>query len=199
MGVHLNPPIEALRSHLPPAVVIGAPDYVAHRIDDVGIGDGTSGGSASAPCPVGSCGNHAALLAQNPADRLDRKTVGAHLIYERHDRRLRGSSSPAKKVVAAFRMATSSRNSLFSALSRLISADSFEVVPERAPASTCAARPTDVPSPHRHRPSVSRPGWQSADPISGRETAPRERDSCRTGRPAHRRRCSDGAIPYLFR
>ena len=50
---------------------------------------------------VGPRGDLAALLAQDPTDRLDRVALGSHGVDEPHDQRLRGSSSPTKKIVAA--------------------------------------------------------------------------------------------------
>ena len=64
--------------------------------------------------------------------------LGAHLVDEAHHQRLRGSSSPAKKVVAAFRIATSSRSRRFSTFKRLISGCSSLVCPSRSPASISA-------------------------------------------------------------
>jgi len=49
------------------------------------------------------------LCPRPPTDRLDRVTLGSHGVDEPHDQRLRGSSSPTKKVVAARRISTSSR------------------------------------------------------------------------------------------
>src|SRR5699024_625936 len=52
------------------------------------------------PGPVGACSDRQALLAQDAEDRLDCIALGAHLVDERQDQRLRGSSSPAKKIEA---------------------------------------------------------------------------------------------------
>src|SRR5699024_1834114 len=90
------------------------------------------------PGSVGACSDLQALLAQDAEDRLDCVTFGAHLVDEREDQRLRGSSSPAKKIEARRRISLSSRSRLFSALSLLTSADSSLVTPERVPSSTSA-------------------------------------------------------------
>ena len=55
---------------------------------------------APLPGTVGACSDLQALLAQNAEDRLDCIPFGAHLVDEREDQRLRGSSSPAKKIEA---------------------------------------------------------------------------------------------------
>src|SRR5699024_8772348 len=90
------------------------------------------------PRPVGACSDLQALLAQGTEDRLDCIALGAHLVDEREDHRLRGSSSPAKKIEARRRISLSSRSRLTSDLSRLISADSSLVTPGRVPSSTSA-------------------------------------------------------------
>ena len=51
------------------------------------------------------------LLSQNADDRLDRMPLSSHLIDEAPHQRLRGSSSPAKKVVVN---STRQRNSAWS-------------------------------------------------------------------------------------
>src|SRR5690606_36546332 len=139
-GGHLPPPVQTLRGQPAPAVVVTRPGDLADHVEDLGVADraGGHGPVGPLPRPVGPCGDLAALLAQDPADRLDRMAFGAHLIDERHDHRLRGSSSPAKKGVAAFSTATSSRRRRFSAFRRLISSFSSVVVPGRVPASTSA-------------------------------------------------------------
>jgi hypothetical protein len=73
---------------------------------------------AAFPRPVGPRGDLATLLTQHPADRLDRMALSPHLVDERHDQRPRESSAPAKKVVAALRISTSSYSRRFSAFSR---------------------------------------------------------------------------------
>jgi hypothetical protein len=47
------------------------------------------------PGPVGTRGDRAVLFAQHPTSRLDRVGLGTHVVNERHDQRLRESSSPA--------------------------------------------------------------------------------------------------------
>lgn len=74
-------------------------------------------------------GDLAALLAQDPADRLDRVAFCSQLVDERDDQRLRGSSSPAKKIEARRRISLSSSRRRTLALSSLISASSSLVAP----------------------------------------------------------------------
>src|SRR5699024_9133354 len=100
--------------------------------------DRPRGDAGLGPGPVGPRSDLHTPLAQDANDRLDCVSLGAHLIDERAHQRLRGSSSPAKKVVAAFRIATSSRSLRFSVLRRLISAASSLVWPSRSPASISA-------------------------------------------------------------
>lgn len=52
-----------------------------------------SGRSATAPGPLGACGDLAALFTQDPADRLDRSTFGSPRVDEFDDHRLRGSAN----------------------------------------------------------------------------------------------------------
>jgi hypothetical protein len=68
------------------------------HVDDVGIADGPGSDDPPGPFPaaVGPRGDLAALLAQDPADRLDRVILGFYEVDEAHDQRVRGSSSPAK-------------------------------------------------------------------------------------------------------
>src|SRR5699024_5454428 len=100
------------------------------------------------PGPVGTCGDLAALLAQNPADRLDRMPLAGLGVEERQHQRLRGRVSPAKKVVAAFDIAISSRSRVFSAFNLLISSSSAVVFPALRPASTSAQVPTGAQTHH---------------------------------------------------
>src|SRR5665647_3143988 len=138
-GGHLATPIESLRRHHQPSGPrVGLPDQLTHHIHHAGVADRAGGDPARLPGPVGPCGDLAALPAQHPTDRLDRKPLGAHLVDVAHHQRLRGSSSPAKKVAAAFRIATSSRSLRFSAFNRRISSDSWLVTPSRCPASISA-------------------------------------------------------------
>jgi hypothetical protein len=62
---------------------------------------------------VGARGDLQALLTQDPTDRLDRVPLGALVVDERDDQRLRGSSSPAKKIETAFKISLSSRSRRF--------------------------------------------------------------------------------------
>ena len=72
--------------------------------------------------------------------------LAAHVVDERHDQRLQGLSSPAKKVEALRKISLSSRSRRFSAFNRLISADSLLEVPGRAPGVDLGL---DHPAPHR--------------------------------------------------
>ncbi|MFE5940494.1 transposase [Streptomyces sp. NPDC056470] len=62
-------------------------------------------------------------------DRFDGIPAGPHQIGERHDQRFRGSSSPAKKIVADFRTSLISRSRLFPARSLRSSSRSMLVTP----------------------------------------------------------------------
>ena len=81
------------------------------------------------PGPVGARGDRQALLTQDPADRLDRVPQGALLLDERHDQRLRGSSSPAKKIEARRRISLSSSSRRTFAFSSRIWSSSSVVAP----------------------------------------------------------------------
>ena len=59
------------------------------------------------PGPLGPRGDLAVPCPQDPADRLHRVALAAHGVDESHHQRLPMSSSPAKKVVVAFKIATS--------------------------------------------------------------------------------------------
>jgi hypothetical protein len=112
------------------------------------------------PLPVGPRGDLVALLTQQPADRLDPAAV-RHLIGDNAMiQRLRGSRSPAKKAVAAFRMSLSSRNRQFSAFSRVVSADSSDVVPSR-PLSSMSAWVTQ-----RRTDSRATPSWRATATVA---------------------------------
>src|SRR5699024_8201446 len=145
---HFAAPIQAFRSQL---ALTGfrtrLPGNITDRVDHVGVGDRASCHCPSwvFPGPVGSRGDPTALLAQDPTDRLDRMPLSPHGVDKTHDHRLRGSSSPAKKLVAARKIATSSRRREFSVFRRLISACSSLLTPSRSPASISAC------STHRRR------------------------------------------------
>jgi hypothetical protein len=132
---HLAPPIQPLWGQLPAPATIGqdhqAPRQVADRVGDQRVGVGPVCNHALTPGSVGPCGNLKPFFLKDVEDRLDRDTLLALIVDERDDHRLRGSSSPAKKVVAALRTCTCSRNCRFSALSRLISANSSLLTPQR--------------------------------------------------------------------
>lgn len=91
---------------------------------------------------VGLRGDLQAVLGQHRADRLDtpaQPTVFAVvgvLADEVHDHLEGRSSSAAKKLEAAFKIAFARRSSAFSRRSRLISAASSVLTPPRSPAST---------------------------------------------------------------
>ncbi|SHK45710.1 hypothetical protein SAMN04488576_1571, partial [Bacillus sp. cl25] len=155
---HLPPPIETFRGQRPlhpPVAFDGGPRGIADRIDDQCVGDRPGSHDALPKGPIGARGDLLALLAQDPADRLDRVTLSSHRVDEAQHQWLRGSSSPTKKLVAAFKIATSSRSRLFSALSRLISACSTLVTPSRVPSSISAC------STHRRTDSWPTPTWRA--------------------------------------
>ena len=106
---------------------------VPQRIDDRRVGAVPVGNRFDLPGPIRPRGDRQALLAQGLTDRLDPVAVGTHLVDEPADQRRRGSSSLAKKTEAAFKISLASFRSRFSALSRLISANSSLDGPERWP------------------------------------------------------------------
>src|SRR5690606_18924792 len=156
---HLAPPVQPFRGHLPLRRPVSKrhrdPGGVTDRVNHHRVGDRPRRDAPLPPGTVGSCSNLHALLSQDANDRLDCIPLGAHLIDEFHDHRLRGSSSPAKKVVAALSTATSSRSRLFSAFNRLISASSVLVWPSRSPASISAWRT------QRRSVSEPTPSWRA--------------------------------------
>jgi hypothetical protein len=91
------------RGHLPSAIqAFWGAAGCEQRVEDHRIRHGSGGRARTAfPRPIGPRGDPAAVLAEHGAGRLDRVTFAAHVVDERHDQRLRGSSSPAKKTVAA--------------------------------------------------------------------------------------------------
>src|SRR3546814_11281179 len=117
------------------AADLARPGNLTHGVDDVGIGDGPGRHPASGvlPGPVGPRGDLTALLAQYPADRLDPVALGPHGVDEPLDQRLRGSSSPAQKVVAPRRIPTPSRSRGFSAFRSFVSATTPIVTPSPFP------------------------------------------------------------------
>ena len=68
---HFPPTIKSFGSHLPPTVGISRPHGGSDRIYDVSVGDRPSCRTLPFPGSVGSCGDLAALLTQNPTDRLE--------------------------------------------------------------------------------------------------------------------------------
>src|SRR5699024_8663852 len=139
-GDQLPAPVQALGRHLHlSGDGVGRPGEVADLVLDQSCCDGAgSDAGRPLPGPVGPCSDPQALLAQDAEDRLDCVALGPHLVDEREDQRLRGSSSPAKKIEALRRISLSSRNRLTSAFSRLTSTGSSLVVPGRVPSSTSA-------------------------------------------------------------
>src|SRR5699024_7666372 len=118
---------------------IDLPGEVADLVLHQGVGDGAiSDASRPSPGSVGPCSDLQALLAQDAEDRLDCVTLGPHLVAERGDQRFRGSSSSAKKSAARRSISVSSRGRLASDCTRLLSAASSLVTPERVPSSTSA-------------------------------------------------------------
>ena len=113
--------------------MINRPGQLPDLVDHQGITDraGRDRAVGPGPVPVGPRGDLAALLTQDPTDRLDRVALGPQLVDERDDQRLRGSSSPAKKIEALRRISLSSSSRRTFALSSLISASSSLVAPWR--------------------------------------------------------------------
>ncbi len=122
-GQHFAAPTQPFRGQLASAGPAGAPDNLPDRLNRPGVRQPPSRPPSTTPAgnSVGPPGDLAALLPQDPADRLDRVAFASHLFDEPDDQRLRGASPPAKKTVAARRISTSSRSRLFSASSYLIS------------------------------------------------------------------------------
>jgi len=114
-------------------VRVDGPGGVADGVHDDRVRDrpGRDVMGRAGPGPVGPCGDLAALLSEDSADRLDRMTGLAALVDERDDQRLRGSSSPAKKIEARRRMSLSSSSRLTLAFSSLISVSSSLEEPPR--------------------------------------------------------------------
>ena len=135
---------------------IGGEPQVLDRLTDLGINDRSGRGWPGSPCPVGSRSDLTALFSQDPTHRFDREPLITHLINERNDQRLRGSNSPAKKTVAVFRIATSSRNRAFSAFSLRICSNSRLVPPPWTLHRPQPAAPTDATSPPRSAPAGHR-------------------------------------------
>src|SRR5699024_356372 len=159
LGKHLAAPVQARGLHLPTTATIGLPHQRADHVLDFSVPDGPGRHHSArrGPLAVGPCGDLQACFAQAPTDRLDRMVFGPHLVDELADHRLRGSSSPAKKIEALRMISRSSVSRRFSALRRVISALSSVLTPGRAPASmsACTAhlRTVSLPSPNR------RPIW----------------------------------------
>jgi hypothetical protein len=115
--------------------MVNQPHQIADLVEDHRIGDRPGSDRAVGACPVavGPRGDLAALLAQDPADRLDRVALGPQIVDECDDQRLRGSSAPAKKIGALRRISLSSSSRRTRALSSLISPNSSDVAPRRRP------------------------------------------------------------------
>jgi hypothetical protein len=118
-GGHLAPPIQALRGRS----TVGRGADRDHRVEDDRVADRArrQHPSRGLPGPGRPRGDRHALLAQDPADRLDREAFASHGVDEPHDQRLRESSSPAKRIEAARRIEFASVRRLFSAFRRRIS------------------------------------------------------------------------------
>ena len=102
----LTPSVEAFWCHLDqPGDGVDGPGEVPDLVLDQSICDG-AGRDPGRPHPgsVGPCSDHKALLVQDGKDRLGCIAFGAHLVDDRADQRLRGSSSPAKKIEARRRI-----------------------------------------------------------------------------------------------
>ena len=131
---HLPPSVEPFGGHLPdPGLLIDLPSQVADLVDHDRVTDDTGGDRSAGlgPVPVGARGDLHALLTQDSADRLDRVPLDPQLVDEGDDQRLRGSSSPAKKIEARRRISLSSSSLRTLALSFLISSCSSVVTPAR--------------------------------------------------------------------
>src|ERR687898_2161785 len=136
-----------LQPHLP-----GAIDAVVTGVDPHNVGrqllvaDLSPRRRASEVVVVGRRGDGQTVLGQHGTHRLDTPhqaaavaaaVVGADELHDQWEGR---SSSAAKKLEAAFRIALARRSSAFSRFSRLSSADSSVVTPGRPPLSTSACR-----------------------------------------------------------
>ena len=132
-GGHLPASVQPLRRQPTPALIIHRPGQVTDRVEDHRVADRPRRDPPAGllPRPVGTHGDLTALLGQDPADRLDRVPQTAHLVNEGDDQRLRGSSSPAKKIEARRRISLSSSNRRTLALNSLIWASSSLVTPWR--------------------------------------------------------------------
>src|SRR4051794_38441655 len=145
----------------------------ADQGDEVGVGQLPLRGLLVDPLVVGRGADLDAVLGQHGAHGLDTSgqpglAVRAALLVvlvlgDEPGHRFSGrSSSAAKKAEAAFKMAFARRSSAFSRFNRLISAESSDVTPGLAPASTSACRHhfrtvSAVPTPSSSGPEPSRP------------------------------------------
>ncbi len=131
-GRHDQPLIAQIRDHLqPPVHALGRACRGQQCIDDHSIRAIPRRRQTSLHGSVGSCGDLHVLRSQDDTDRLDRTTLGSLLVDESDDQRRRGSSSPAKKTAASFKIAFASRNSRFSRSSLRTRSDSLVVTPWR--------------------------------------------------------------------
>jgi hypothetical protein len=142
---HLDAFTVQLQPHLP-----GAVDAVVRRVHpgdlgfELGVTDLSRRRAPVEVVVVGGRGDQQAMLGQHCADRLDAPdqatgfTVAMVSADEFHDQWCGRSSSAAKKVEAALRIALARLSSAFSRRNRFNSADSSLVVPGRRPPSTSA-------------------------------------------------------------
>jgi hypothetical protein len=99
-------PAAQVRGHLPATVEpLGDAAGREQGVDDdrVGHGLGRDRSVGLSPGSVGPRRDRAAVLGEHPAGRLDGVTLRFHVFDERHDQRLRGSSSPMLLCQAASR------------------------------------------------------------------------------------------------
>ena len=153
---------------------------------------------AGAVLVVGRRGDLAAQFGELLADRLDTPAQTFVVAFtdvgvdEPRDQRCGRSSSAAKKVEAALRIALARLSSAFSRFRRFSSADSSVVTPGRLPASTSACRHhlrtvSGVPTPTTRRPGSSPPS-----PTDGRHGPHRP-----SGPPAHAARPGTPSTYFL--
>src|SRR5215218_979811 len=154
---HLASPVQTFGGQLSSTVGFDRPGDVTDRVDRLGVADRPNRRTADPPGPVGPRSNLTALLTQHPTGRLDCMTIGSHGVDETHDQRLRGSSSPTKKTVAAFKIALSSSSRRTWAFNALISACSVLDTPGRIPPSTsaCTIQRRTVSTPSRSRVAIT--------------------------------------------
>ncbi|MFJ2008686.1 hypothetical protein [Streptomyces chartreusis] len=107
------------------ANLVGGEGQLADGVFDLSVTHGLGGRSVrrvgwGAPGPQGSCRDLQPCLVQGDEDRRDGVNDCSHLVDEGDDQRFRGSSSPARKIVADFKTSLTSRSRLSSSRSSLI-------------------------------------------------------------------------------